>query len=670
MKIHITIGMLLLMICNTPVLAEHYYYYHGEKIPLVVSTDSVTIYTKPANTSMNNPFDSITVSTIPIEMLNQISTQGGINLLSVEYIIGDSTETLKMSNSFYIKLYESADTTLLRELIEETNTHLLGEVPYMDQWYEVVVANSTISNTLEMSNYFYESRLFADVDPGFIFEFTTNCVSDSDYGLQWALPAINACDVWNFTKGDPNLVVAIIDCGIDTGHAEFAHTQFVYSYDCHTNQHTNMIYDINDPRGTHGTQVAGVIIANHNAGKIAGIMPNVSIMSISHPMNSYSKKTAKELATGISYAWKQGADIINCSWGMHRKEKEFLFSRILEDALEDALSKGRCGKGCVVVFASGNVDLENHPFDTRLFYPSYRIPELLVVGNVQNENVSYSRAYDSCYGQELDVVAPGSQIQTTDLNGSYKNVSGTSLAAPYVSGIAALILSVRPDLTRQEVVDLIERTARHELFGTRYEFKDKSGRPNGKWGKEVGYGLVDAYAAVSSAANLYIQDQIYSVSDNPTVERAHTIYAGYAVTDSKDHGNVSLQISTDVTFKAIDKVVLKPGFHAHAGCNFHVRVDSTLLEPNAASTTPQHIASRSSVSSTNNETSTDGDGVDDIESVEGVVIVSTAVYTVSGQLLQVVDGGLYSTSYLPNGMYILQHRMSDGSVKSEKIVHS
>jgi hypothetical protein len=61
--------------------------------------------------------------------------------------------------------------------------------------------------------------------------------------------------------------------------------------------------------------------------------------------------------------------------------------------------------------------------------------------------------------------------------------------------------------------------------------------------------------------------------------------------------------------------------------------------------------------------------VDDIESVEGVVIVSTAVYTVSGQLLQIVDGGLYSTSYLPNGMYILQHRMGDGSVRCEKVAN-
>lgn len=110
--------------------------------------------------------------------------------------------------------------------------------------------------------------------------------------------------------------------------------------------------------------------------------------------------------------------------------------------------------------------------------------------------------------------------------------------------------------------------------------------------------------------------------------------------------------------------------HIKNGSSVNIAIKDIPCTSESKSSAPQYIASRYSVSSTNNETSTDGDGVDDIESVEGVVIVSTAVYTVSGQLLQIVDGGLYSTSYLPNGMYILQHRMSDGSVKSEKIVHS
>jgi hypothetical protein len=283
----------------------------------------------------------------------------------------------------------------------------------------------------------------------------------------------------------------------------------------------------------------------------------------------------------------------------------------------------------------------------------------------------------------MDVVAPGVNILTTNnkqydrTHGypsatEYTTTSGTSLAAPLVSSIAALMLSVRPDLTRQEVVDVIEKTARHELFGTRYEFEDKSARPNGKWCKEVGYGLVDAYAAVSSVANLYVQNKIYSVPDNPAVERAHTIYAGYAVTDSKAYGNVSLRISTEVSYLATNKVVLKSGFHAHAGSNLHVKIVDYLSDPiTTTASAPQRIAPRSSSVPADNTEQTDEVATSNsLEIIESTMIQSTAIYTISGQLLQTIEGGQRDATHLPNGMYILQHRMSDGSTRSEKIANN
>ena len=662
MKGSILIWMFM-MICNIQIFAEHYYYYHGEKIPLVVNTDSVVVYTKPVNMDINAPFDTITTSTIPVEKINQMVAQNNVDILSVEYIVGDSIATERMSNSFYIKLHEYADTLLLKELIEETNTHLLGEVPYLDRWYEIMVANSTINNTLDMSNYFYETNLFADVDPGFVFEVIPNCVSDSEFSSQWALPAINACDAWEYTTGDPNLIVAIVDQGVDIEHTEFANTRFVYPYDCHTNQEIYTTY------GSHGTQTAGVIIANHSVEGVAGIAPNVSIIPIAHPLKSHDLKSAKELASGISYAWQQGADIINCSWGFHRRRKEFIYCRILENALEDALAYGREGKGSVVVFAAGNVDI-NYPFNHEIFYPSYRISELLVVGSAQDE-FGYCKAGHSTYGNSLDVVAPGQGILTTNINNTDTTASGTSLAAPYVSGIAALILSVNPNLQREEVVSIIERTARSEVFRQNYIFNNESNRSYGPWCEQVGYGLVDAHAAVASAADFYIQDKIYSVSDNPAIERAHTIYAGYAVTDSKEYGNVSLRVSTDVSYLATNKVVLKSGFHAHKGSNLHVEIVDHLYDPiTTTASAPQRIAPRSSSAPTDNTEPTDEVATSNsLENIESNMILSTAIYTISGQLLQTIAGGQRDAAHLPNGMYILQHRMSDGSMKSEKIAN-
>jgi hypothetical protein len=124
----------------------------------------------------------------------------------------------------------------------------------------------------------------------------------------------------------------------------------------------------------------------------------------------------------------------------------------------------------------------------------------------------------------------------------------------------------------------------------------------------------------------------------------------------------------------MDKIVLKPGFHAKKGSKLHIKPDTTLLEAigpiSSTSSAPQYVAPKSSTPTddrivpvkeiiTNNS----------LQNVASEFIISTAIYTVSGQLLQIVEGGHHNVSHLPNGMYILQHRMSDGSMRSEKVAN-
>ena len=674
MKKYISLGMLLIMF-NILVRAEHYYYYHGEKIPLVVSLDSITIYTKPSNVPINSALDSIVGYTIPIGNLEQTINPENMDLLSAEYMVGDSIATEKMSNSFYIKLHDVADTTLLQELVEETNTYLIGQVPCAHKWYKIMVANSTMNNSLETSNYFYETGLFADVDPGFIFHFESNSVNNTQYNSQWALSAINAYDAWNYTKGDPNVTVAVIDCDLEMEHPAFSNTNFVHPYDCST-EHSDI-----GAYGNHGTKVAGIIAANPNDSIMAGIAPNVSIMPIvyTNTLIKNYKSHSEMIASGIFWAVDHGADVLNCSWGERRITKGRLRSALLEDAIQYALFEGRNGKGCIVVFAGGNGETSLLSSSKAICYPAYLYSELLVVGAVDKFN--YNGDYS--VGKELDLVAPGIDIMTTNykeyarehgqpMATDYTYSSGTSYAAPYVSGIAALILSVNPNLQREEVVSIIERTARNEVFGQNYIFNNESNRSYGPWCEQVGYGLVDAHAAVEYAANMYIQNKIYSVPDGPVVERAHTIYAGYAVTDSKAYGNVSLRISTEVSYLATNKVVLKSGFHAHAGSNLHVKIVDYLSAPITTTiSSPQGIAPRSSSAPADNTEQTDEVATSNsLEIIESTMIQSTAIYTISGQLLQTIDGGQRDAAHLPNGMYILQHHMSDGSTRIEKIANN
>jgi subtilisin family serine protease len=141
----------------------------------------------------------------------------------------------------------------------------------------------------------------------------------------------------------------------------------------------------------------------------------------------------------------------------------------------------------VVVFTAGNNGNQT------MNYPGYFHPDILDVGAIDSNG---SRRYNSSYGSALDVVAPGGDIWSTIPYSSIGENHGTSMAAPHVAGVAALILSDNPNLTRQQVVNKIESTAK-KVGG--YSYTSTFRRPNGTWNNEMGYGLIDAYAALNSA---------------------------------------------------------------------------------------------------------------------------------------------------------------------------
>ena len=119
----------------------------------------------------------------------------------------------------------------------------------------------------------------------------------------------------------------------------------------------------------------------------------------------------------------------------------------------------------------------------------------------------------------------------------------------------------------------------------------------------------------------------------------------------------------------MSRVVLKPGFHAKAGSKLHIKVDTPITTLSASA--PQRVAPRTSSAPTDDTNTTTEEVVNKgLETITSEVIVSTSIYTISGQLIQTISDGHHDAAHLPNGMYILQHRMSDGSVKSEKIANN
>lgn len=494
-----------------------YYYYNGGRMPISVSDDSIRIYSLD-NTKTNRDGKKEFVFSSRISPMNYNQGNESLVISSKEYIVkGDAGHMIQMSNRFYVQLFDSNDYQKLLQIADEVHAEIIGPVPYTKNWYKLVVNNSKIDNSLEMSNYFYETGLFKNIDPGFVFNFRPSCVSDSHFSDQWGLPAIHACDAWNISKGDSSIVIAIVDKGVYTQHTEFANTQFVNPYNCLTQD--SISYTVYGDHGTgdHGTFICGEIAADHNHAEISGLAPHCKIMPISHPLR-ISDDISEELASGIAWATIHGADVINCSWGDQGGQYyEDLHSTILESTISDALTDGRNGKGCVVVFAAGNYN------SSQLDYPAYVYPDILTVGAI---DTTYHRSYFSSYGNNLDIVAPGSNIYSTKLYNQYGNLSGTSFSAPYAAAVAGLMLSVNPDLTRNEIVNIIESTAK-KIGG--YDYTTHVGHPNGTWNYYMGYGLVDAFEAVRYVSGYNEIQNSFFVCDTTKYYLRYPSYPGTVI---------------------------------------------------------------------------------------------------------------------------------------------
>lgn len=211
----------------------------------------------------------------------------------------------------------------------------------------------------------------------------------------------------------------------------------------------------------------------NNGIQVAGVAPDAKLMSVSNRLSS-SANTELKLADGINWAWKNGADVISCSWWCSQND-------MLEEAIDNAVSKGREGKGCVFVKSAGNTG-------GPISYPGDYSQDVLAVANMKIDG-SLDRL--SGYGPNLLVTAPGSDILSTMPDNQVAKKSGTSMACPHVAGLAALILERNPSLTAKKVREIIAKNTKK--VGT---VPYSTNKAYGTWNEHYGYGLIDAYKAV------------------------------------------------------------------------------------------------------------------------------------------------------------------------------
>ena len=446
-------------------------------------------------------------------------------VLSPCYYTTDGSEVFS-TPYLSVRLKKAEDINLLSSYIERHSLRIIKQNQFLPLWYQLSITNNTQRDAIEIANLLWESKLFAASVPDLCYENYT-CSNDPLFNLQWGLYNnnnegidISICDAWNYATGK-DVKLAIIDDGIDTSHIDLASNVCNYSYDTETNTSPSVLY------GDHGTHCAGIAAAvMDNNIQIAGVAPKATIIPVSNTLSATTFSPFK-MSNGIVWAYQHGADIISNSW--HSP----VYHEVIDEAINDAFKYGRNGKGCIIVFATGNYGNDS------INYPANCNDTILAVGAIMRNGI---RADYSNYGTGLDVVAPGDMILSTYPNNLVRYNSGTSMACPHVSGVAALVLERNSELTVNQVNSIICSNAK-KLTGVDFNISG----PDGIWNTEYGYGLVDAYSAViNTPSTIYIQNDTIV---GTRMYSADSIYIGHDVTEVKPYGSVTLG-QGDITFKA------------------------------------------------------------------------------------------------------------------------
>lgn len=287
----------------------------------------------------------------------------------------------------------------------------------------------------------------------------TASVNDPYFGSEWHLTKIGAPTAWNTTQG-AGVIIAILDSGINVNHPDLV-ARLVPGYNVYSGN-----TDLTDVCG-HGTAVAGVAAAtSNNATGVAGVAGAASIMPI---RVAYADSTTggctayySTVASGLTYAADHGARVANISYG------GVAGSSTIMSAANYMKSKN----GLVFVSAGNNNIDENITSDGSMIA-------------VSATDANDAKASFSSWGTFVTLSAPGTSIVTTDNTGSYSTWQGTSFSSPLTAGVAALVMSARPDLSGAQVQSL--------LYSTAVDLGAAGLDP------VFGYGRVNAGAAVQAA---------------------------------------------------------------------------------------------------------------------------------------------------------------------------
>lgn len=428
-----------------------------------------------------------------------------------------------------VRLKSDKDASAMYKIAKGLNLNVLERNEFDPLIYVLQTTKLSNGNAMQMANTLAESAVFEYAEPDFLLLLKKFSTNDPLLDYQWALnntgsslqysgtagADMHVFNAWGITTGSSSIKVAVIDEGVDLNHPDLQ-ANLLGGYDA-TGQGSG-----GGPSGddAHGTNCAGIIAAvgNNNLGT-AGVAYGCKIIPVRIAYGNAQGNWVTSntwIGNAINWAWQTGnADILSNSWGGGSS------SSTINNAITGAVTNGRGGLGSPVLFAAGNDNGANS-------YPATVTNTISVIAmsmcyERKNPNSCDGETWwGSNYGTGADVAAPGVKIAATDISGSagyasgdyYLTFNGTSSATPNTSGVMALILSANPNLTFTQARYALESTCRK--VGSYTYNSNVSGQPNGTWSNDLGYGLVDAYAAVLSVSPQVADDAGISSISSPS----------------------------------------------------------------------------------------------------------------------------------------------------------
>lgn len=511
------------------------------------------------------PLVALTELQVPDQQLDpvmhQVRQRDDVAFASHVYQLEDGSQHLYLTDEITIQFTPDTRFAEIGAIAEAAGLVRTGAVDGVANAYIFQVTANAPVNPLKLSNRLAQLSQVLLVEPNVVVPTQPyHRPQDSLYPDQWYLQHqggqslaagshISVEAAWDITRGSRSITVAIIDDGFDLNHPDLSGKgKLVAPRDLRERDGVPLPEQAGE---NHGTAVAGVAIAEENGQGIVGVAPGCAVM----PIRYSGIIDDQSIETMFKWATDHGADIISCSWGP--VGTRYGLSLRQRAAITRAATKGRKGKGAVVLFAAGNANrpvngtINEQGWLNRILQGSIKWlngfavhPDVITVSACTSLN--QKSAYSN-WGQEISVSAPsnnaapglllpnqgfvksappvrqqlpGRGVLTSDRldelgysTGDYVNTfGGTSSACPVVAGVAALMLSANPALTAQQVRQILQTTADKIVdpqadpqLGLRRGMYDAKG--HSEW---FGYGKVNALKAVQAAQQQLSAPQLAS----------------------------------------------------------------------------------------------------------------------------------------------------------------